>query len=47
MVHLAAATISSALLFSRFTGLFGHGAVEPGEKIVALQPFPTRLISIR
>jgi hypothetical protein len=46
-MRLASATISSVLLFSRLTGLFGHGTVEPGEKIDALQPFPTWLTSIR
>ena len=42
MIRLASATISSTLLFSRLTGLFGHGAVEPGEKLDALPPFPKR-----
>ena len=45
-MRLASATISSVLLFSRLTGLFGHGVVEPGEKIDALQPFPTGQTSI-
>jgi hypothetical protein len=35
------------LLFSRLTGLFGHGEIEPGEKIDALQPFPKGQTSIR
>ena len=46
-MRLASATSSSELLFSRLTGLFAHGEIEPGEKIDALQPFPTRLTSIR
>ena len=46
IMRLASATISSVLLFSRLTGLFGHGVVEPGEKIDALQPFPTGQTSI-
>src|SRR5262249_42928058 len=29
IIRLASATISSVLLFSRLTGLFGHGEVEP------------------
>jgi len=43
---LGSATISSVLLFSRLTGLFGHGEVELGEKIDARHPFPTGLTSI-
>jgi hypothetical protein len=46
ITRLAAATISSVLLFSRLIGLFGHGEVEPGEKIDALHPFPTGQTSI-
>ena len=46
IMRLASATISSVLLFSRLAGLFGHGVVEPGEKIDALQPFPTGQTSI-
>src|SRR5215472_11359235 len=46
IMRLASATISSVLLFSRLTGLFGHGVVEPGEKIDALHPFPTGQTSI-
>jgi hypothetical protein len=46
IMRLASATISSVLLFSRLTGLFGHGVVEPGEKIDALHPFPTEQTSI-
>ena len=46
-MRFASATISSVLLFSRLTGLFGHGELEPGEKIDALQPFPIGQISIR
>jgi hypothetical protein len=46
-MRLAAATISSVLLFSRLIGLFGHGEVDPGEKIDALHPFPTAQTSIR
>jgi hypothetical protein len=46
-IRLASATISSAGLFSKFEGLSGKGRFEPGEKIDALQPLPTRLISIR
>src|SRR6516165_8792580 len=46
IIRLALATISSMLLFSRLTGLFGHGEVEPGEKIDALHPFPTGPTSI-
>ena len=47
MMRLASPTISSVLLFSRLTGLFGHGVFEPGEKIDARQPLPTGLTSIR
>ena len=47
MIRLASATSSSALLFSKLEGLSGKGRFEPGEKIDALQPLPTRLISIR
>ncbi len=46
IIRLASATISSVLLFSRLTGLFGHGEVEPGEKIDALHPLPTGQTSI-
>ena len=46
ITRLASATICSMLLFSRLTGLFGHGLIEPGEKIDALQPFPTGQTSI-
>ena len=46
IMRLASATISSVPLFSRLTGLFGHGEVEPGEKIDALHPFPTGQTSI-
>src|SRR6516164_1178689 len=46
IMRLASATISSVLLFSRLTGLFGHGVVERGEKIDALHPFPTGQTSI-
>jgi hypothetical protein len=45
-MRLASATISSALLFSRLNGLFGHGEVEPSERIDALHPFPTGQTSI-
>jgi hypothetical protein len=31
IMRFALAIISSALLFSRLTGLFGHGVIEPGE----------------
>jgi hypothetical protein len=47
IMRLASATISSVLLFSRLTGLFGHGEVEPGEKMDALHPFPKGRTSIR
>ena len=47
MIRLASATISSALLFSKLEGLSGKGRFEPGEKMDALQPLPTRPISIR
>jgi hypothetical protein len=47
MIRLASATISSALLFSKLEGLSGKGRLEPGGKVDALQPLPTRLISIR
>jgi hypothetical protein len=47
MIRLASATISSARLFSKLEGLSGKGRFEAGEKIDALQPLPTRLISIR
>src|SRR3974390_3666139 len=46
-MRFASATSSSALLFSRLAGLFGNGRIEPGEKIDALQPFPTGQTSIR
>ena len=47
MIRLASATSSSALLFSKLEGLSGKGRFEPGEKMDALQPLPTRLTSIR
>ena len=47
MIRLASATISSSRLFSKLEGLSGKGRFEPGEKIDALQPLPTRPISIR
>jgi len=46
MIRLASAIISFMLLSSRSTGLFDHGAVEPGEKLDALPPFPKGQISI-
>ena len=47
MIRLASATISSEWLFSRLEGLSANARVDPGAKIIALQPFPTGLTSIR
>jgi hypothetical protein len=47
MIRLASATISSERLFSRLEGLSANARVDPGAKIIALQPFPTGLTSIR
>jgi hypothetical protein len=47
IIRLASATVSSVRLFSRLEGLSANARVEPGEKIDALQPFPTELSSIR
>ena len=46
MIRLASATSSSALLFSKLQGLSAKGRFESGEKMDALHPLPTRLISI-
>ena len=46
-IRLASVTISSLRLFSRLEGLSANALLEPGGKIVALQPFPTGLTSIR
>ena len=47
MIRLASATISSERLFSRLVGLSANARFDPGAKIDALQPFPTKLTSIR
>jgi hypothetical protein len=46
-MRLASATISSERLFSRLEGLSAIARVESEAKIAALQPFPTRLTSMR
>jgi hypothetical protein len=47
IVRLASARISSLRLFSRLEGLSANARFECGGKMVALQPFPTELTSIR
>jgi hypothetical protein len=46
-IFFASATIASSELFSSVAGLSGSADDEPGGKIIALQPFPTRLTSRR